>query len=418
MHRSQAFLRKRKMMLVLPLLVVPFLTMAFWALGGGSNSQATLTGSPGLNLNLPDARLKEDDKLDKLSFYDRAAKDSVKQGEYKRSDPFYATGEDTTAFRRADLERMTAQTASKYGQQLNPSPYQTPGENAEEKLMQKLTALQRELNQPTATKRSEKTMPAAAQDDDELTTQVDRLQGMMQGMGASEGEDPEMKQMNSTLERILDVQHPERVRERLQEKSFKQKASAFPVSRTRSANNITLLDTPKKKAISPTGFFSAEDWQVVAEEGNAIEAFVNSNQVLIDRAVMQLRLATDVFVNGVLIPKGTMVSGSVSLQNERMEAEITSIRHGRSLFPVSLQVYDMDGLPGIYIPGSITRDVTKNSADNNLQALEMASLDPSLKAQAAAAGISTAKSLLSRKVKQVKVTVKAGYKVLLKGKNI
>jgi hypothetical protein len=34
-QRSQAFLRKRKMMLVLPLLIIPFLTMAFWALGGG-----------------------------------------------------------------------------------------------------------------------------------------------------------------------------------------------------------------------------------------------------------------------------------------------------------------------------------------------------------------------------------------------
>ena len=45
-------------------------------------------------------------------------------------------------------------------------------------------------------------------------------------------------------------------------------------------------------------------------------------------------------------------------------------------------------------------------------------MDPSLKAQAAAAGISAAKTLLSRKVKQVKVMVKAGYKVLLKDKNI
>ncbi len=36
---SQAFLRKRKMMLVLPLLVIPFLTMAFWALGGGGSEQ-------------------------------------------------------------------------------------------------------------------------------------------------------------------------------------------------------------------------------------------------------------------------------------------------------------------------------------------------------------------------------------------
>jgi hypothetical protein len=32
---SAKFLRKRKMMLVLPALVLPFITMAFWAMGGG-----------------------------------------------------------------------------------------------------------------------------------------------------------------------------------------------------------------------------------------------------------------------------------------------------------------------------------------------------------------------------------------------
>ena len=76
----------------------------------------------------------------------------------------------------------------------------------------------------------------------------------------------------------------------------------------------------------------------------------------------------------------------------------------------------MDGLPGIHIPGAITRDVAKQSADNSLQLMELSSVDPSFKAQAAAAGISAAKGLLSRKVKQVKVLVKEGYRVLLKSK--
>lgn len=123
------------------------------------------------------------------------------------------------------------------------------------------------------------------------------------------------------------------------------------------------------------------------------------------------------FINGVLIPKGTPVNGIASLNNERLEAEINSIRYKNQLFPVKLELYDMDGLPGIYIPGSISRDVAKNSADNSLQLMELTTLDPSLKAQAAAAGINTVKSLMSRKVKQVKVIIKEGYKVLLKDNN-
>lgn len=46
-----------------------------------------------------------------------------------------------------------------------------------------------------------------------------------------------------------------------------------------------------------------------------------------------------------------MVSGLVSLENERLQVEISSIRYNNSLFPVKLEVYDMDGLAGIYIPG-------------------------------------------------------------------
>lgn len=152
-------------------------------------------------------------------------------------------------------------------------------------------------------------------------------------------------------------------------------------------------------------------------EGYTIEAVVHSNQSLVNGAVIQLRLFTDVFINGIFIPKGTPVNGIASLNNERLEAEIHSIRYKNELFPVKLELYDIDGLPGIYIPGSISRDVAKKSADNTLQLMELTTLDPSLKAQAATAGINTAKQLLTRKVKQVKVMIKEGYKVLLRDKN-
>lgn len=74
----------------------------------------------------------------------------------------------------------------------------------------------------------------------------------------------------------------------------------------------------------------------------------------------------------------------------------------------------MDGLDGVYIPGAITRDVAKQSVDRSMQNIGLTSLDPSWQAQAAGAGIETAKSLFSKKVKLIKVTLKAGYQVLLR----
>lgn len=204
----------------------------------------------------------------------------------------------------------------------------------------------------------------------------------------------------------------------MKEKSQKQKATVFIVSKYLASFNISLLDTNKRKTNQIIGFYGLENTVNDNDADNAIEAIIPENTILVNNAVIKLRLAADIYINGVLIPKNNMVSGLVSLENERLQVEISSIRYNNSLFPVKLEVYDMDGLAGIYIPGAISRDVAKQSADNSLQLMELTSLDPSLKAQAAAAGINTVKSLLSKKVKQVKVMVKAGYRVLLRDKNI
>ncbi|MGF2412023.1 MAG: conjugative transposon protein TraM [Ferruginibacter sp.] len=418
MQQSQAFLRKRKMMLVLPLLVIPFLTMAFWALGGGKgNIYKADIQTAGLNLNLPDAKLKNDDAENKLSFYEKAEKDSIKLMEQMRNDPFYNSSKDSFTTQSNEIEQMTMLSASKYNQKLNTSPYSNTGSNPEQKLMEKLTQLQTQINQPENTGNEKSENLLYGNSDDEFSQQVSRLETMMQGMNENGNEDPEMKQLGNTLDKILDIQHPERVKDKLKEKSLQQKEVVFAVSTQPVNNNIGLLDTSKKRPLNNVGFYSTEKKRETEESANAIEAVIPENQLLVNGAVIKLRLLTDIYINGVLIPKNNLVSAIASLNDERLEAEITAIRYNNSLFPVKLEVYDLDGLPGIYIPGAITRDVAKQSADNSLQLMELTAVDPTLKAQAAAAGINTVKSLLSRKVKQVKVMVKAGYKVLLRDKN-
>lgn len=417
-QRSQAFLRKRKMMLVLPLLVIPFLTMAFWALGGGKGNEPVIVNEQkGLNLNLPDAKMKDENLTDKLSFYDKADKDSAKLEEWMRTDPYYQQKEDTGYSPANELELLTQNSASKYNQRLNSSPYETSSNNPEQKLLQKLALLQKEINKQPETETVANNEVLLPNQGDEFSNEVDRLENMMLTMDKTNTGDPEMQQLNGTLERILDIQHPQRVKDKLKEKSLQHKQVVFSVTTSPKLANVTLIDTMKKKQNISNQFYGVTKESEETIEGFAIEAVVHSNQSLVNGAVIQLRLSTDVFINGVLIPKGTAVNGIASLNNERLEAEINSIRYKNQLFPVKMELYDLDGLPGIYIPGSISRDVAKNSADNSLQLMELTTLDPSLKAQAAAAGINTAKQLLTRKVKQVKVMIKEGYKVLLKDKN-
>jgi conjugative transposon TraM protein len=417
-QRSQAFLRKRKMMLVLPLLIIPFLTMAFRALGGGQGKQkVTIAKQQGLNLNLPDAKMKDENLTDKLSFYDKADKDSAKLEEWMRTDPYYKQQEDTSILPVNELEVLTQNSASKYNQRLNSSPYETSSNNPEQKLMQKLALLQKEINKQPEVLGSENTDATNYKKEEEFSGEVDRLEKLLLTMSKANTGDPEMDQLNGTLEKILDIQHPQRIREKLKEKSLQHKQVVYAVTTQPAFADVSLMDTNKISKKKANKFYSLDNDKAMGEEEQAIEAIVHSNQILVNGAVIQLRLATDIFINGILIPKGNPVNGTASLNNERLEVEINSIRYKNSLFPVKLEIYDMDGLPGIYVPGSISRDVAKNSADNSLQLMELTALDPSLKAQAAAAGINTVKSLMSRKVKQVKVVVKEGYKVLLKDKN-
>ena len=114
------------------------------------------------------------------------------------------------------------------------------------------------------------------------------------------------------------------------------------------------------------------------------------------------------------IPAGTPVFGLASLNNERLNVVVRSIRYGDHLLPVELHVYDEDGLEGIYIPGAIGRDVVKQSADQGLNGLNLGTFDPSVAGQAASAGMQLARNMVSRKVKQVKVMVDAGYRVWLR----
>ena len=162
---------------------------------------------------------------------------------------------------------------------------------------------------------------------------------------------------------------------------------------------------------SATGFYD-EDPETIVEQ-NALLATVHKNQTLVSGATIEIRLQQDAYVQGQLIPKGSSVFGICNLNGERLEVTINSIRYGNSIYPVSLIAYDMDGLPGIRIPGSINRDASKESSERAIQSLSLGSLDPSIGAQAAAAGIEAAKTLLSRKVKLIKVMVKAGYPLLL-----
>jgi conjugative transposon TraM protein len=404
---SQKMRRQRKFLLVMPLLIIPFLTMAFWALGGGKNSGVSDTANPaGLNLELPGASLKDDKALDKLGYYDRAASDSLKLQEQMKSDPYFS--KNVTA---ADsvLEALTGNIPETVNSG-NVKSYNDPNEaKVYEKLGQLNTAMKDAAGGGNPTKSYSRN---TSSDYASQTADIEKLEQMMAAganVQVSNSPDPEMKQLNGMLEKILDIQHPDRLK--AGQKNSVTAPEPMAICAVNSSVTFSSFDTSKSRTTS--GFFRLPE-KAADVYANAIEAVVHQSQTLVTGSVVKMRLLTDITVDGHCIPKDHFIYGIASLNKERLEISVHSIRDGESLFPVKLEVFDMDGLAGIYIPGAIGRDVAKQSGDNGLQSVSIGTIDPSLGAQAASAGIETAKNLLSRKVKLIKVQVKAGYKILLK----
>ena len=376
MEQSPQFLRKRKFLLILPVLIVPFITLAFWALGGGKgdNNKKIVTES-GLDLELPGANVKNDPK-DKLGFYEKAESDSAKFKSMMKDDPYF----------KKQLSTLdTLPSTSKY---TDPN---------EAKVYNKLSQLNAAMNNVKVKEnKSENYLPS------ENNREADRIEKMIQTMQQGSGStDPEMNQINGMLEKILDIQHPDRVKEKIQQNSLEHKQEVFPVT--------TLEDDSLSNQ-----FYSLEDTSL--NDANAIQAVIHETQTIVSGSTVKLRLLSDVYIAGMLVPKNNFVYGTASLNGERLNITIKSVRYNNSILPVALSAYDMDGVEGVYIPGAISRDVAKQSTDNSLQQIGLNNLDPSIGMQAASAGIQAAKTLISKKVKLVKVTVKAGYKILLKDK--
>lgn len=280
------------------------------------------------------------------------------------------------------------------------------GDPNEARVYQKLQQLDQAMNSPQPPTADYSSQSANA-------AELARLEKMMAAMSSTKP-DPEMQQINSMLESILNIQHPDRVQEKLRKTSELKKGQVFAVSKGCAKDPVSTLENAPANEIAGNGFFSFNMQQTDIDSQNAVSAVVHEDQTIVSGSTIKLRLSDDIYINGILIPEDNFIYGLASLNGERLTIKIDGIRYRNSLFPVSLSVYDMDGVDGIYIPGAISRDVAKSSADRSIQNIGIPTLDPSLGAQAAGAGIEAAKTLFSKKVKLVKVMVKAGYQVLLR----
>ena len=417
---NQKFRQKRQLLLMIPILTIPFLTLTFWALGGGKSPGDLPVGKKqkGFNLELPGIGEAGEKSLDKMGHYQRSDTDSSRYFQEVKKDPYYRMAFNAETESKSHLSLDSPEKEKTSSQNLSTNLY---SDTQEELIMERLEALNKTLSGnpehvTTAAAYPDEVSTASMHSNSGLNADLDRLDQMMQQMQNSHAEpDPEFQQMAELLDKILDIQHPERVQQRVEAERKALNENHHPVISTVSNPHSTSLDNPspdiKNESPAQNGFFGLETNETEFKVSQSIKAVIDEEQTLVSGETVRLRLIQETNIAGVIIPKDQLVYGVASLNGDRLKISIRHIRVAEAIIPVDLRIHDADGMEGIRIPGSIPQEISTQSGSQALQGLGFSSFDNSLEAQATSAGIETAKSFLGKKIRQVKVNLKAGYQV-------
>lgn len=164
--------------------------------------------------------------------------------------------------------------------------------------------------------------------------------------------------------------------------------------------------------------FNTVGGTVGVSEKNTIAAIVHDDQTVVDGQTTRLRLTEPLMAGTTLIPENTIVTGVAKVQGERMEIQISSIEYEGTIIPVEMMVYDSDGQRGIYIPGSLEMNAAKEIIANMGSSVGTSftmteSTGAQLTSDLTKGAIQGLSAYMQKKIRQVKVTLKSGYRVML-----
>ena len=202
------------------------------------------------------------------------------------------------------------------------------------------------------------------------------------------------------------------------------KATAFPVAPV-SEQVVSALAQPMSDSTFRSEYVKERNFLFQTAIGtasqtdrNTISACVHNNQTVTDGQIVRFRLLEPMLVSGWEIPRNALVVGTAKVQGERLAVAISSLEYRGNIIPVELSVYDTDGQAGIFIPGSMERSAAKEIvAGMGTSAGSSMNFSTDAGAQLAAdlgkGLIQGTSQYFSKKMRTVKVHLKAGYKVLL-----
>ena len=410
--------QRRNKMMVLGAAVIGIVFILFWLFSSLSScGDENANGRNGFNTEMPDADQGSSRIADKDKAYEM---DGVKKNQQARHDLGSYSMNETDSVSVSDEMNLMA-TSTPTDNEVSPAKqkveqsaaacnelsqtlgsfYQPSGDAANEELKNRIAELEQKLAVQTTTNNStvddqmalmEKSYQLAAK----YMPTIQNGDGQMTYAGA--GEQSSSGSQQGKKRKVSPVQQ---------------------VTKTVvSALGGQCMDDEDEGAFTFQSFNTAVGSGSSVSRKNTISASVYGYQTVTDGQTVRLRLLEPMAVDERIIPKGSIIVGATKIQGERLNITITSIENGKMIIPVELSVYDTDGQEGIFIPNSMEVSAAKEVAANMGGSMG-SSINISSDAKAQLASdigkglIQGTSQYVARKMRTVKVHLKAGYQVLL-----
>ena len=110
------------------------------------------------------------------------------------------------------------------------------------------------------------------------------------------------------------------------------------------------------------------------KESSFIKAVIDENIKGFLGSRIRIRLLEDVYVGNAKITKGTPLYALISgFSLQRVNLHIVSVMHQNEILPINLNIYDIDGMEGLYVPSSAFREMTRTMGQNIVQGQNLSS---------------------------------------------
>ncbi|GAB3307656.1 conjugative transposon protein TraM [Hymenobacter tenuis] len=407
---TQEFINRRKLMTMLPVFVAPTLAILFFLAGGGEGTPAAATADAnqsGINMSLPAAgnNALYESKLDAY----KAPQDST-----RRNNLSFAPAPEADTTPAVDSAATAGINYAVHpGQTQQPfDPNQDPNVAAVQSRMQRLQQQQAAPEPPSSGSSGGGASYAAAQarsvKDDQLDQSLQELDVLRQ----------QYEQRLTALNTPGGAASPAVAPKPAPVKKGVSVVTAETPSVVSRLNNGNVARSTKRKAAKgpETNSFHSigEPTRPSATGMNAVPAVVHSDQVVSQGSTVKLRLLSDVEIQGQLIPRNSFIYGTCGISGNRLTIKAANVQYENNVFPISLKAFDLDGNEGLNIPGSVERDAAKQGLASGTSSAELLAMSPNLATQAAGVALQTGKALTGKKIRQVKIHLKANYQLLLK----